>query len=765
MLWPLNQHRSRARRAVSAAAILLLAGAIAYGQSSGMPSGSPGGQGDIAFQGYYLGGNQQDLLNTTGTAFHFQEFLPGIGFLAGSLEGYGAQNRFQAGYNFLELRGAPWMGHYWTFTGGDFRVSANLVPFPFNNIYTPEINGRGGKVQAVHGATQYTFFYGETTLTAGPRVAYLMMTPQWVMGASVVRKLAPHWLIAARLMQFSTSAQSIADNPGLFPAGRTTPLVRTVAIQSSYTPVKGLNIYGEASRPAAGVENADVGHQVTSVLAGASWECPAVTVRANYVSQGTLYFPLAGYYAGDRQGPFAELRVRLWKGTELFGSASRYRNNLEHDGSLPQLNSTATSLGIATLLPGKISVNGQLSTVDYTDQTPGQETVTSKNRQITASLSRNIGRQTIPVNWRDIRMDIEPSPQRQRSSEVGDNFQFSHFTLGGSVRYQQITGSERLNSLFYRALAQVNLGPFNAFANVDIGNDMANQTVFSTEAYRTSVVGVSTRLKRGWNFQAEMFRNNLNLTLNPENIFLLENGAALAGVSPAALSLSAMSQWSFFFRLSKQMQWGAGLPTENPAQLIGSAAPLVGSVEGVVKLRALGAAADVPGIPVSLDGGQTEVTGPDGHYYFKNVPEGPHEVALALAQLPADFDPGDVRKSQVLVQPRRPSRADFEVLPLMTIRGRVLGPEKAPLEDIVIRLAPGTRYTTTNQQGAFTFYNVHEGDFQLALDPKTLPENGSFDLARHNSRCGPGGSRPAPLEFTFVAITTQKPIRKVLDRK
>jgi hypothetical protein len=758
-LWLQNQHRSRTGRPVGAAAILLLAGAAAYGQSSGVPSGSPGGQGDIAFQGYYLGGNQQPLLNTTGTAFHFQEFLPGIGFLSGSLEGYGSQG-FQTGYSFLQLRGVPWMGHYWTFTGGDFRVSANLVPFPFNNIYTPEINARGGKVQVEHGDTQYVFFYGETTLTAGPRVAYLITTPQWVMGASVVRKVAPHWLIGARIMQFSTSPQSIADNPDLFPAGHTIPLVRTMALQSSYTPVKQLKFYGEVSRP-----EADDQRKVTSVLVGASWEGTVVTVRANYVSQGILYYPLAGYYAGDRQGPYGEVQFHPWKRLALFGSASRYRNNLEHDATLPLLNSTSTALGISTLLPGKISANGQLSTINYSDQTLGEATVISNNRQISAALSRTIGHQTIQINWRDIRMDTQPSPQRQRSSEVGDNYQFSHFMLGGSVRYQQMTGSERLNSLFFRGLAQANVGPFSAFANVEIGNDMANQTVFSTEAYRTSVVGMSMRLKRGWNLQAEMFRNSLNLTLNPENIFLLENGTALAGISPAAVSLSAMSQWSFYFRLSKQLQFGAGLPAENPNQLIASAAPLVGSVEGVVKLQSLANAAAVPGIPISLDGSQTEVTGPDGHYYFKNVPEGPHEVALALAQLPADFDPDGAVKSQVLVQPRRPSRADFEVVPLMTIQGRVVGPEKVPLEDIVIRLAPGSRYTTTNKQGVFTFYNVREGDFQLDLDPKTLPEGGSVTSPVPIPVAVRVGGTPPPLEFTFVIITTQKPIRKVLDRK
>ncbi len=759
MLWPQNQPRKNGRRPAGIAAILLMAGAAAYGQTS-LPAAIPGGQGEIAFQGYYLGGNQQDLLNTTGTAFHFQEFLPSLGFLSGSLEGFGAQGHFQTGDSFLELRGTPWMGLYWTFTGGDFRASANFVPFPFNNIFNPEINGRGVKVQAVHGDTQYTFFYGEATLTAGPRVAYRMMTPQWVTGASAVRKVAPHWLVGARIMQFSASPQAIADNPFLFPAGRDTPLVRTLAMQSLYTPYKRLKVYAEVSRPMA-----DVTRTVTSFLAGATWEDTLLTVRANYASQGLLYFPLAGFYAGDRQGPFGEVRLHPFKRLELYGSASQYRNNLEHDASLPQLNSTSTSLGISTLLPGKLSATGQVSTIAYTDQTPGQDTVASKNRQISGALSRSIRHQTVQVNWRDIRMDMLPSPQRQRSSEVGDNYQFRHFSLGGSVRYQQLSGSERLNSLFFRGLGQVNLGPFNAYANVEVGNDMANQTVFSTQAYRTSMVGVSMRLKRGWNLQAEVFRNQLNFTLNPENIFLLENSPALAGASPAAESLSAISQWSFYFRLSKQIRWGGGLPTENPDQFAAKAAPLVGNIEGVVRLKTMGAASYAPGIPVSLDGSQTTYSGPDGHYFFQNIPEGTHEVALALAQLPADFDPGESPKSRLVVQPRRVARTDFEVLPLETIHGAVHGPEKAPLEDIVIRLVPGNRYTTTNKEGNFTFYNVREGDFEVALDAATLPENGAVNAPAVLPVEVRAGTAPPLLEFTFVINTTQKPIRKVLDRK
>ena len=268
----------------------------------------------MAFQGSYMGGSAQPLLNITGTTFHFQELAPGLGFLSGNFEGYGAQGRFEAGENSLELRGAPWMGQYWTVTGGDFRTPAALVAFPFNNIFIPEIEARGVKVQAAHGDTQYTFFAGEQTLTAGMRVSYRYVTPQMLMGLSAVRKIAPHLRIGARAMQFSTSPQAMLDNPSLFPAGRTEPLVRTLALQALYTPVKRLKIYAEGSRPAAGTEPT-----VTSTLAGLAWEDTAFSFKTDYTRQGMLYFPLAGYFVGDRQGPFGEARWRPWKRLELYG--------------------------------------------------------------------------------------------------------------------------------------------------------------------------------------------------------------------------------------------------------------------------------------------------------------------------------------------------------------------------------------------------------------------------------------------------------------
>ena len=728
-----------------AAGLLFAAAATTYGQNRG--------QAEMVLQGYYLGGNSQRLMDTSGMAFRFKDFFPGVGFLSGSFEGYGSQNRFQTGENFLELRGAPWLGQRWTVTGGDFHAPAAIVEFPFYNIYTPEISARGVKVQATHLDRQYTFFAGEETLSAGPRVPYRILAPQTVMGASAVRKIAKRLQVGARFMQFSSSARGVAENPYLFPPGHGLELVRTFSVQSLYAPVKGLKLYAEASRPMAQGQRT-----LVSSLAGVAWESRAFTFRANYARQGALYFPLVGYYAGDRRGPFAEARFRPWKRLELYGSASQYRNNLERDPTIVSISSTGTSAGVSATLPWKFSGSAQLSTIQFSSQTPGEQAIASNNRQISAVLSRNIRRHSLHVNWRDLKLDMTSGRQRQRSTEFEDMVQLKHLFVGGAVRWQQANGTDRRNSVYFRGSAQTNVGRFSAFANVEMGNDLANQTIFSTNTYSTTVAGAGLRLSRDWQLQAEVFRNRLNMDLNPESIFVLQaGGAAISQV------LAALSQWSLYFRLTKQIRWGGGLPTENLDQFAAREAPLVGTVEGVVRVKTLAGGSLAEGIPVSLDGQRTATTTADGHYLFTEVPEGEHDVTLAAAELPADYDPGALSKMHLLVQPRRAARADLEVLPLVSVEGKVTGPPGAIVEGILIRLVPGARYTTTATDGHFAFYNLREGDFQVVLDTRSLPEN---EVLRSPSSVPVAvrvGKQAAPVEFSIGGTSPQKPIRKVLE--
>ena len=182
--------------------------------SAGAASGSaadtqPGGQGEIAFQGYYLGTDSNPLIDITGVAANFRSFFPGLGLLSGNIETYGGQGQFRAGDNFLDLSGATWYGYRWRITGGDFRSPIALLPFPFTNIFLPELAAEGVKIEAASAARRYTVFYGVETLVAGPRVPFRIRVPQNVLGASLVQNLGEKLEIGVRAVHLSTGSDAL----------------------------------------------------------------------------------------------------------------------------------------------------------------------------------------------------------------------------------------------------------------------------------------------------------------------------------------------------------------------------------------------------------------------------------------------------------------------------------------------------------------------------------------------------------------------------
>src|ERR1051325_5228478 len=91
------------------------------------------GQAEVALQGYYLGGAGQPLTNISGFAETSAQFVPRLGLLTTSLEGYGS-NGLRTGNIYAGLQGVALWGWHWDLTGGDFRFSSSLVTNPFNNV-------------------------------------------------------------------------------------------------------------------------------------------------------------------------------------------------------------------------------------------------------------------------------------------------------------------------------------------------------------------------------------------------------------------------------------------------------------------------------------------------------------------------------------------------------------------------------------------------------------------------------------------------------
>jgi hypothetical protein len=723
-----------------------------------------GGQAEVALQGYYLGGPNQTLLGTTGVAVKFQQFFPDFGLIRGNLEAYRTGGTIQPADNFLELRGLVLGGLRWNVTAGDFRSPASLIPNPFTNLFFPEIDARGARIEAGDSRSSYTLFYGNETLLGGPRIPFRINAPQQAMGAAMRQKFG-HLETGVRILHLTAKESDLEGNSFFFPAGRSFLSADNLTVYTSYTFSDHFRWYGEAT--AARVQTIDAGPTVQpiSYFFGPAWESPRLTIRANYANLGNSYLPVAGYAIGDRKGPFGEVRFRPVRRVELFASASHYETTEKHDPVIPYIRSTGTSAGASFELPWQVSASGQLSTIQFYSLEPksGLEQ-NSRNRQWTGTLSRQFGHQTLRLTARDTRLMMSGSLDRQRSEEFEDTLQFHRLVLSGAVRSQQDIATEHRNSVYLRGSAQINLGRLTAYGYFEGGKDLVNQSIFATNTTSSSVVSATLRLTPKWSIQGEAFRSKFIASLNPESLFVQGNQGVF--VDPV---LSRFNQWSVLFRVVRSFNWGSAIPNGNVDEYMRRRIPLTGSVEGLVHVLASGGVRPAPGIAVTLESGQSAKTDVDGRYRFESVAEGAHTVSINMEELPADYNPGEKTKSPVTVGTRKSSRVDLELYALSAFVGKVAvlpGSVFESLEGIVVRMEPGQRYTTTLRDGSFAFYNTPDGDYQLRMDESTLPPEARLQSAPNATVVIRTGGVPATVQFEIDRIPVQeKRIRKVLEQR
>ncbi|HUI57180.1 MAG TPA: carboxypeptidase-like regulatory domain-containing protein [Bryobacteraceae bacterium] len=713
------------------------------------------GQAEIAFQGYYLGGGVQSLSDITGIAASFRTFFPGLGLISGSAENYGSDGRFRTGNNYLDLNGASWMGLHWRFTGGDFHVPTALLPLPFSNIVLPELGAEGVKIEAWDANRRYTLLYGMETLVAGPRVPFRFRVPQNVFAASVVQKVGQKLDLGVRILNLSTGADTSGEM--IFAPGQDFRTATTISADLSYHASANLQVYAEASAAAtAGGSLVPLPHQQPgSFTFGPVWNSRKVTVKANYIYQPPSYLPIAGYFLGDRSGPFVEARFKASEGTEFFGSASTYRDNLENSPDLPTFRSTSTSAGVSVGLPFRFSAGAQISAIDFSVKQPTEDAFSkSHNQQLVATLGRPVRNHNLHVSYRDLELRSEEAPQRQRSVEIEDIVQFKRFSLGGAVRDQRLIADQSHDTLFVRGSAQVQFRRFSAYAYVEHGNDLANQTVFLTSTFSTTVFGGALRINKAWNLQIEASQNRLTTDLNPENVFLLQNQGSFV-----TSAISGLNQWTAYFRLRRSIRWGRGLPEGDLDRYTAEQIPIVGTIHGTVTEEGAAVSAPAEGIPVVLDDGRTAVTDRSGMFQFAGVPEGRHHVAIATNQLPADYDPGAAPGATVDVKPRRTADLGLTVVPLVALSGTITGPAGTSLDGIILKLLPTDRYTTPDTDGHFAFYNLREGEYELTIDLTSLPEFAVLDRSTTHISLK-RGVRPEEAAFHLEIKVPEKPIRR-----
>jgi hypothetical protein len=531
--------------------------------------------------------------------------------------------------------------------------------------------------------------------------------------------------LSVRYLHLTSPGSAADQSPQYFSANRSFREADTVTV-AAYQPLTNkLKLYSDATlshteplgaeTPAAKVP--------LSWLSGIVWEGPKLTFRANYGSQSTSYLPVLGYYAGDRRGPYGDIRYKLFKNVDLTANALQSRNNLENNPAVATLRAKGVSGGVSISLPWRVSISGDYSTYTILTANPpalGGDQL-SKNSQYAASLTKTISRHSLAWTVRELDLGLPTFRQKQRTTEFGDTLQFKRFNAGASVRVQQTDTGQVTNSVFFRGSLTAHFGPVNAYVQAELGNDLINKTVFATNTVNTTVAGVSVSKLWGWTLQAEVFRNSLTTSLNSENIFLLETQGQ--GVSTLMTDLNT---WSAYVRLSKRFKWGGPLPEETE-RFAHDQLPLFGTVMGFVREPAASGTLPVAQAPVVLDGSRKVLTDATGQFTFSEVPEGPHRIELSPSELPAQFSAGEHGSQQVAVRARKTARVDLDVIELAgQIEGQISGGPAASdggLDGVVLTLMPGGRQTTSDASGHFAFYNLRAGEYQVVLDAGTLPES------------------------------------------
>ncbi len=229
-------------------------------------------------------------------------------------------------------------------------------------------------------------------------------------------------------------------------------------------------------------------------------------------------------------------------------------------------------------------------------------------------------------------------------------------------------------------------------------------------------------------------------------------------------TVATLNEWSVYLRVSRTFHWGQAGGVADLAAYAARQTPLKGSVEGFVMERLADGNRPAEGVTVSIEQFGVAVTGADGHFRFPEVPEGPHKIALALHELPAEFDVGNTIESALLVFPGKLSRSDFDVVRLTSVRGTLAGPKGVPVEEIVVRMLPGEHYTTPDSDGVFHFYNMRAGTYTFTVDEKTLPRFAVLNQPDGVSVPVQVGDEAPAVALSFEIRQPEKPVRNVLER-
>jgi cell division septation protein DedD len=638
------------------------------------------------------------------------------------LEFHGTErkNELHAGRIYGSLRDLKIGNYTWTVEGGDAYYAPAIGGYQFSNLTTPIVTFVGGSVSARSARTSVGMVAGRGTVWRNIFGSDPDTLDQTILGGRATRRATDRLDLNARVSRIRTGdldeyTYSIAasDQAGGGVRYVVTPSIRVIGDGSvvSY-------------RRAGSMSHARDG----SGLVGLHWLHSRgwLQVNASRFSPGdspTLISTLP-----DRSGQFAAGELDLVKRIRVFGGWEAFRQNLDPSAAqaagyqIPRSDGTRQYGGVRAQVGGRSTVSFRLESGD----------------RISKYIS---GRQ-----------DVE--------SDTGvwsTDWQASFAQMSGFARFAQrsnVTSASRAGSYTQRDLSG------QLFYRMSTSAQVFGQ--LTTTHTTDQAGGGSTYWQAGGGAQLQVVRQGLWLRTEGtmsrnadlltqsfvprESLSLGFNGYVTSRTSLGVdvyldratnPSLSG-SPWSTrsMVRLLQTLPTGAAFTPSGSGLFRSVPVRAVATVKGVVYADWNGngmqdAGEDpVAGVPLRIEAVGAAESSKNGEFLFKNVPDGLHDVGLDLGALPIDFDAPAIPRLQVALSGHDTRQVAFGLIPLGSIRGRVVrdlngngtaDSTEPAIDDAVVVLDGGKR-SERSTRGQYAFEAVQSGEHSVTLLAESLPD-------------------------------------------
>jgi SdrD B-like domain len=174
----------------------------------------------------------------------------------------------------------------------------------------------------------------------------------------------------------------------------------------------------------------------------------------------------------------------------------------------------------------------------------------------------------------------------------------------------------------------------------------------------------------------------------------------------------------------------------------------------------------LPDVRVWRDGEVMALTDARGYYRFDNVDAGAHTIRAELAGVPAGFVFAGSSEHTLAVMPNHENRRDFRVIKTGQIEGKVTymdysadseRPVESGFPDAHL-LATGDRDTYSEGNGSFLLGDLPPGQYEIHLDPATVPKGYVSQPPSYVVRVTPGTTSREP---RFRLAIPPKPVIQI----